>query len=620
VTSRERLGGVGVAAALAAAAGLCAFVGLRSGAIPHSGDWDQYVAFFEIQRRALLVHGELPWWNPWLLGGIPGVAHPQFTTLSPYFLPILAFGPVAGTFVFYALHVFTGAAGTWLLARRLGRGAATAAAAAGVFSLAFVPIVAGGVANRMNGSLVPWLIVGLLDARRGARGVAITALATALLLLEGGVYALVGGGLLALLLALCDGVPRAVAQAALRFGAGVLLGVGLAGLRVLPMAELYAAFPRDSGMYAAAPLWDGGRLATLPGAVAALLCARHPGQREWLFGQFLFVGVQLTTALLALLLVGIAAARRRPLLIVAFALPLLLVLGNASPLNLWAALTRLPGFTSLNLPMSMVFVPFLGVALLVADAAPRLVALAGGGERWRSAAAAALALAACALLAFQSAELRRDWPLEQVPDAAPAGTPFTQAAGDKEHMVPSIRRNEGVIVAYEEVVRSKLVIAATRRGERDDHGEWFLQSSGVPLAPNFWSPNRIEFEWKGGDAGGATPRSERLVVNQNVLPGWSATFTAAAGGATRELPVEPYVEPYVEPTIELIEPHAGRLSVALPREPGRLVLRYAPRSLVAGACTSAVALALLLLLATKPARRLLARPDGGRLEGRLSPP
>ncbi len=601
----ERISGLAVAAALAAAAGLCAFAGLRAGAIPHAGDWDQYVSFFEMQRRALLVHGDLPWWNPWLLGGIPGVAHPQFTTLSPFFLPILLFGPVAGTFVFFAAHVFVGTAGMWLLARRLGRDAPAAAAAAAVFSLAFVPILAGGVANRMNGSLVPWLMVGLLDARRGARGVAITAIATALLLLEGGVYALVGGGLLALLLALCDGAPREVAQAALRFGAGVLLGVALAGLRVVPMAELYAAFPRESGMYAAAPLWDGARLATLPGAVAALLCAPQPGQREWLFGQFLFVGTRLTTALLALLLVGLAAARRRPLLLAAFVLPLLLVLGNASPLNLWAALTRLPGFTSLNLPMSMLFVPYVALALIVADAAPALASFAGGGPTVRRAAAGALAVATLAVLAFQCAGLRRDWPFEEVPAAAPASTPFAQATGDKDHMVPSIRRNEGVLAAYEEVVRSKLTVAAKARGDRDDHGEWFLATSHAPLAPARWSPNRLEFDWKGGDAGGSPPRTERLVVNQNALPGWSATFTAAAGGATRELPVEP---------------HAGRLSVALPREPGRLVLRYAPRSLVAGACASAGALVLLVLLATAPARRLLARPAGGRLEGRLSPP
>jgi len=253
----------------------------------------------------------------------------------------------------------------------------------------------------------------------------------------------------------------------------------------------------------------------------------------------------------------------------------------------------------------MLFVPYVALALLVADAAPALATFAGGGTTVRRAAAGALAVATLAVLAFQCAGLRRDWPLEEVPAAAPASAPFAQATGDKDHMVPSIRRNEGVLAAYEEVVRSKLTVAAKVRGDRDDHGEWFLATSKAPLAPAHWSPNRLEFDWKGGDAGGSPPRTERLVVNQNALPGWSAAFSAAADGATRELP---------------IEPQAGRLSVALPREPGRLVLRYAPRSLVAGACASAGALALLLLLATAPARRLLARPAGGRLEGRLSPP
>ena len=78
---RELLIASGFCALLAAAVTIAAFVGLGPGRIPHVGDWDQYVTFFEIQRRALLDYGQLPWWDPWLLGGIPGVAHPQFTTL-----------------------------------------------------------------------------------------------------------------------------------------------------------------------------------------------------------------------------------------------------------------------------------------------------------------------------------------------------------------------------------------------------------------------------------------------------------------------------------------------------------------------------------------------------------
>lgn len=591
---RELASGLGLCALLAAALGAVAFHGLAPGRIPRlpDADWDQYAAFFEIERRSLLDYGELPWWNPWLLGGIPGVAHPQFTVLSPFFAPILLFGTVAGSFVFFSLHVFVGCAGTWWLARRLGRGLGAAAVAAAVFALVFLPFVNAGVANRMNGSLVPWLLLGFLEARRGARGVALTALVTALLLLEGGIYVLIGGGLLALLLALGDGGGREIAQGALRFAAGLLIGGALAGLRVVPMVELYSRFPRESGIFGGAPLFDAARLPTLAGAVAALLCAHHVGQRVRLFGQDLFLGTRLGLPLLSLLVLGIWSSRRRPLLLVALVVPLLLTLGSASPLNLWAALTRLPGLASLHLPMSLLFVPFVAVALLVADGATRLAALSSWSPPLQRLVVAAAAAAGLVALLQQASEVRSGWSTETVADAAPSPPPFTQIAGDPGAMLPSVRNNVGVVDAYEMVVKGKLAVAAKGRGQPGYRGEWFLASSGASLPPRHWSPNRLEFSWDGR-------ATDRLVVNQNALPGWSA---ALDGGELA------------------IEPQEGLLAVPLPARPGTLVLRYAPRSRATGAIVSCAGLLLLLLLATKPARRLLLRPTGGRLEERLSPP
>ena len=88
-------------------------------------------------------------------------------------------------------------------------------------------------------------------------------------------------------------------------------------------------------------------------------------------------------------------------------------------------------------------------------------------------------------------------------------------------------------------------------------------------------------------------------MNQNALPGWSAAFD---GGEVA------------------IEPQGGLLAASLPARPGTLVLRYAPRSRVAGAVLSCAGFLLLLLLKTGPVRARLLRPAGGRLEERLSPP
>lgn len=591
---RELAVAAGSCALLAAALGAIAFHGLAPGRIPRlaDADWDQYATFFEIQRRSLQDYGELPWWNPWLLGGIPGVAHPQFTVLSPFFLPVLLFGTVAGSFLFFTLHVFVGCAGTWALARRLGRGGAAPAVAAAAFALVFVPFVHAGVANRMNGSLVPWLVVAFLEARRGARGVALTALVTALLLLEGGIYALVGGGLLVLILALGDGGWRDIVQGVLRFSAGLLLGVALAGLRVVPMVELYSQFPRESGIFGGAPLLDATRIATLAGAVAALLCAHHVGQRTRLFGQDLFLGTRLGLPLLSLFVLGLWSARRRPLLLVAFFVPLLLALGGASPVNLWAALTRLPGLASLHLPMSTLFVPFVAVALLVADGAARLAALTRFGPRLQHVVVVAAAGAGLVVLLQQANELSANWTTEEVAAAPAEPPPFTQIGGDPSAMLNTVRRNVGLVDGYEMVLKGKLTVAAKAGGAPGYRGEWTLASNGRPLAPTRWSPNRLEFAWDGRVA-------DRLVVNQNALPGWSAAFD---GGEVA------------------IEPQAGLLAVALPRRPGTLLLRYAPRSRVAGAVLSCAGLLLLLLLATRPVRARLMRPAGGRIEERLSPP
>jgi hypothetical protein len=591
---RELAVAAGSCALLAAALTAVAFHGLGSDRIPIAldADWDQYATFFEIQRRSLVDHGELPWWNPWLLGGIPGVAHPQFTILSPFFLPVLLFGTAVGTLLFFALHVFVGCAGMWVLARRLGRGLPAAAVAATVFALVFVPFVNAGVANRMNGSLVPWLVVGFVEARRGARGVALTALVTALLLLEGGIYALVGGGIFVLILALGDGGWREIAHAALRFAAGVLLGVAFAGLRVVPMVELYAQFPRESGIFGGAPLFDASRIATLAGAVAALLAAHRVGQRVRLFGQDLFLGTRLSLPLLSLFVLGLWSARRRPLLLVALFVPLLLTLGGASPLNLWAALTRLPGLDSLHLPMSILFVPYVAVALLVADGATRLAQWTGLAPRLQQGLVVAAAGAGLFALQQQAHEIAANWKSEQVAALPPAPPAFTQVPGDARAMLPSVRRNVGVVDGYEMVLKGKLTVAAKGEGQAGYRGEWILASSGAPLPPTHWSPNRLEFAWDGRAA-------DRIVVNQNALPGWSAEFDG------REVAVEP---------------RAGLLSAELPAKPGTLVLRYAPRSRAAGAIVSCAGLLLLLLLATRTARALLLRPDGGRIEERLSPP
>lgn len=64
-----------------------------------SGDADYLMQTVEAARRSFLEYGQLPWWNPWISGGVPLFANPQFGLLS---LPTL-FGLIFGSIIGYKI-------------------------------------------------------------------------------------------------------------------------------------------------------------------------------------------------------------------------------------------------------------------------------------------------------------------------------------------------------------------------------------------------------------------------------------------------------------------------------------------------------------------------------------
>ena len=543
------------------------------------GDWDQYLTFFEIQRRALVDFGELPLWNPSLLGGMPGSAHPQFNTFSPYLLPILLFDVPIGAAVFFALHGLTGLLGTYLLARHLGFARSGAWLAGLTVLFASAPFVLDGVVNRVNGSLTPWLLLLFLKALTRPRWVVGLAFTFALVVLEGGFYTMIGGGLLLGLLALFQGRPSAVARALALCALGSGLGLLLAMIRLLPTLELFQRYPRHTEFYEGARVLVNEAWATLPAAVASLLHAPVPGHRAVLFGQPLFLGLDIGLPLLTLLVLALVYCRRWMLWLLLIVMSSL-VLGESSPINTWALLKYLPGLSSLNLSMSLVFVMFVPLTLILADTLQRFVRTFGVSGRARGLLGATLVvLLALVPLLRQSHALLADLPRPPLPEVS-LDTPFVQEVGTRMAMLPTVRANHGVVDAYEEVVREPLTaagVAVRAQGQPGYRGEWYLLESSEPVRCESFRPGHVVLSLPATDA-------DRLVLNQNFFPGW----TVERNGD--ELPVEP---------------HEGLLSVAVSGDAARLVLRYRPRSFRIGMALSAASLLFTLFLLTRPGRLLL---------------
>jgi hypothetical protein len=540
------------------------------------GDWDQYLTFFEVQRRSYVEYGELPLWNPYLLGGVPAHGHPQFNSLSPYLLPILLFELPVAAAVFFTLHAATGLLGAYLLARHLGNNRSAATLAGLCFLFCFAPYLSGGVVNRVNGSLIPWLAFFYLRSLSQPRWLVALALTFTLLILEGGFYALVGGGLLLGVLSVFCGSAGKIVKAWVVLGLALLLGVGMGLVRLVPTVELYAQYPRHTEFFAGAAILNGEALARLPAALGALLAAPNIGQRPLLFDQPIFCGTNLGLPLLSLLLLAAVYCWRRWAVWLLAALFASLVLAKASPVNSWALLTKLPGLQSLNLSMSLLFCLFLPLGWLAAGSLTAWCGRAFRGAQVRGGISWLIVLGGALLpLLLQNREVLARHPTYDLP-AIRTDVPFEQELGQRLAMLPTVRANHGVVDAYEEVIRERLPRRVLPKGHPGYRGEWFLAGSGRADLQSF-SPGRREFAFD-------CPASDRLTLNENSFPGWQAQVNGESVA---------------------VEDQDGLLSVAVPAGQGTLELSYRPGSFLWAGAASLTFLCLSLFFATTRGGSLL---------------
>ena len=159
-------------------------------------DWDHHFAFAEAERLAILDHGVIPLWNPYLSGGTFLLQHPQSSFLAPDFILILLFGAPIGMKLLIALRLALGVWGAYVLGRRIGMVPAGAALCSIAFngSSAYVAHLAFGHFEWTLAGYLPWIVLGLLEwVRSRSLGWGATAAGgIALLYLGGGMYLLFG--------------------------------------------------------------------------------------------------------------------------------------------------------------------------------------------------------------------------------------------------------------------------------------------------------------------------------------------------------------------------------------------------------------------------------------------
>jgi hypothetical protein len=202
----------------------------------------------------VLRAGSLPIWNPYQLAGIPFAAVPYPGIFYPPNLVYLLFDTAVATELSQVAHLMLAALGMWGLGRALGFAPLGSFVAALTFSWSGWMMFQVNVTSAIN--CMCWLPFTALQVARAARGKRVAhptlALAVAAQLLCGApeyaIYNLEAAGLLApVLLFDRDGRWRRGCIRGAGLLASVLLGVGLAGVQLLPSLELARLGARMGG-------------------------------------------------------------------------------------------------------------------------------------------------------------------------------------------------------------------------------------------------------------------------------------------------------------------------------------------------------------------------------------
>ena len=310
-----------------------------------------------------VASGELPLWNPHVLGGVAIHANPQVAIFYPptyLLLPFHVDGQVnyIALEAYQLLHQVFAGLGMWLLMRSFGVSNLGAFLAALVYTFTGFFTTPGHHAIVLTASWIPWTLYAVKKAMLATSTVSIGMLALTVsgMALAGHPQVAYYGILLAATFALATGGFK---KTLTRFAPAAVLAMGIAAVQLLPTYRLAADSSRAELGYEYA-----SSFAFSPYFLAAAFVPRGqvglPGQVS---AAPLHVYVGIGTLLLAAIGLTLARERWRLFFAASALVALFLSFGRASPLFDWFY-AGMPGFEKFRVPYRLLGVYTLGMAVL----------------------------------------------------------------------------------------------------------------------------------------------------------------------------------------------------------------------------------------------------------------
>jgi hypothetical protein len=494
-------------------------------------DWDFYQVMAEVARKSVVEHGELPLWNAYVGGGFTLIGHPQNRAFNPSFLAILAFGTIPGIKICIALYLGIAQWGAFHLARAHGLSELAAILAALIFSLSgwYVQHIAHGHFTWLGFMWVPWVALAVCRStqRLDVRTLALGGIFCAFAWLDGGPYEV---GFLPVFLGLYAAVRGLEARALrplLAAGCVMAIGAAVAAVQIIPVAETFFAFPRETAAlnnFYDAPFTKTALEILYDGFVRRDQV--HDPERWMPYVLNIGSYVGWVPVMLGALAVALRPKRAWPMAVLA-GFSIWIYLGAAATPDLWSAIHRLPLLGSLQIPARFNVFALLALGILAGHGLDVVTERLRGHGRW--VALTAISICAVDLIAVNGAVFEMSFGIRP-PQLQRPGTffhhmhsPYREGWENRARvpMFPnwsnisyaSLLENTGVIRAWNNL---KYPRRAVPKGHRLYVGEVVAwdRTGGLEVSNATITPNTVGFDSSG--PGGL------VVINQNFHSGWKA--------------------------------------------------------------------------------------------------
>ena len=534
-------------------------------------DWDQFTFWNAVSRETILRYHQFPLWNPYANGGTILLAHPHSSFLSPFYLFILALGPIMGLKVQIVVYLTMGLLGMFLLARYFELSQSACYLTAFVFMLnsLYALHLSEGHACWMPMSLIPWVFMFYLKSLDMPRHAFGSIIFLGWILLAGGVDVVLVLAVILILFAAFKSIQAKqifpLRMLAMIFGGAFLL----CAVKLLPMLEFLYHHPRVTDESTGT-----GFL-----ALYKMLLSREqafPHIESWVRAQDMglkygwheygcYIGI--IPLLLGCLGAAVSYKKQWPLILTGVT-SLIIAMGSASPLNLWKVLHSLPVYDSMHAPsrfmLGFVFTAaiFAGIGLTFLEKCVSKSAVLNVAG-WRIAALAITLLIFVDLWLvnspiFKNAFIVPPLTIERYSSFGQRYDKINLHGTKLSHssMYPVFLSHSGILEAYE-------IVQVKQGGVRissdfDYRGEAYLLKSGGKILIEDFSPNRITLD-------ADVKKQDILVINQNFDQGWRIKQNGV---------------------VMQVQPVDGLLAVPVTPGHHKLVAYYLPLSFLIGLCVS----------------------------------